>query len=221
MKRLLVIALCFTVILGISSTAYSQEEKVKSNENLKTGLYISADIGAALLNDSEWTDSTVPGFRIDIDNAAGIGFGVAVGYAFNKNFRLEGELAYQQNDIDHVSALGVSLDAKGDSTSLAFLVNGYVDFYNNSPFSSYIGAGIGYARVDINDFNLVGLGLPNYNDKDTVFAYQLCLGIGYAISEKVTFDIKYRFFQTENLEFDTSEIEYSSHNIYAGIRYSF
>ena len=30
MKRLLVIALCFTVILGISSTAYSQEEKVKS-----------------------------------------------------------------------------------------------------------------------------------------------------------------------------------------------
>ena len=46
-------------------------------------------------------------------------------------------------------------------------------------------------------------------------------GVDYAVNEKITIDFKYRYLGTSDPEFDTTTVEYSSHNFYAGIRAAF
>ena len=206
-KNLLIISVCVLAIF-FSSSAYSAE-----------GLYVSGNIGFAMLSDSDITDSTEP-VTLTMEYDTGWALGGALGYDFNR-FRVEGEISYQTNDIDKVGAMGVSLAASGDVSSLAFLINGYFDFVNDSAFTPYITAGLGYAQIDLNDFNVAGSGLSDYSDDDSVFAYQVGLGVGYAVTEKVTIDVKYRYFATEDLEFDTTEVDVASHNFLFGVRFNF
>ena len=206
-KNLLIISVCVLAIF-FSSSAYSAE-----------GLYVSGNIGFAMLSDSDVTDPD-PSNNFTMEYDTGWALGGALGYDFNR-FRVEGEISYQTNDIDKVGAMGVSLAASGDVSSLAFLINGYFDFVNDSAFTPYITAGLGYAQIDLNDFNVAGSGESDYSDDDSVFAYQVGLGVGYAVTEKVTIDVKYRYFATEDLEFDTTEVDVASHNFLFGVRFNF
>lgn len=208
-KNILMIAGC-AMLLSFSSIAYSAE-----------GPYVSGNLGLAIASDSDMTDSTDPGITIDVQSDSGLAFGVAAGYAFGNNTRIEGEIAYQKNDLDKASLLGVDVDLTGDTSSLALLLNGYYDFANESRFTPFIGAGIGFAKVEFNDFNVPGSGVPSSSDDDTVFSYQLGAGVGYAVNDKITLDVKYRYMGTSDPEFDTTTVEYSSHNFYAGIRVAF
>lgn len=184
------------------------------------GHYVSGNIGLAMASDSDLTDSTIPGITVNIEYDTGLAFGLAVGYDFG-NTRVEGEIAYQKNDFNKMSLLGVDVDLTGDVTLLSLLVNGYYDFANSSVFTPYISGGLGFAKVEINDLNVPGFGLSSFNDDDTVFAYQIGLGVGYAVNEKVTIDTKYRYFATSDIEFDTTETEFASHNFLIGVRVSF
>jgi opacity protein-like surface antigen len=204
-KNLLIISVCVLAIF-FSSSAYSAE-----------GLYVSGNIGFAMLSDSDITDS---GATITTEYDTGWTLGGALGYDFNR-FRVEGEISYQTNDVDKIGAMGVSFDANGDVSSLAFLINGYFDFVNDTGFIPYLTAGLGYAKVEFNDLSVPALGLSGGSDDDSVFAYQVGLGVGYAVTEKVTIDVKYRYFATEDLEFDTTEVEVASHNFLFGVRFNF
>lgn len=184
------------------------------------GFYVGGNIGFAKADDSELTDSTVPGITVDTEFDSGLSFGAALGYDFN-NFRVEGEISYQQNDIDNIGAEGVYFDATGDTTVLSFLINGYYDFINSSAFTPFVSAGLGVAQVEFNNFNISRFGFSGSNDEDTVFAYQIGMGVGYAVTEKVTIDIWYRYFGTEDSEYDTIEAEFASHNFIFGIRVNF
>jgi opacity protein-like surface antigen len=157
-KNLLIISVCVLAIF-FSSSAYSAE-----------GLYVSGNIGFAMLSDSDITDSGIPEFTMEYDT--GWTLGGALGYDFNR-FRVEGEISYQANDIDKVSASGGSLDASGDVSSLAFLINGYFDFVNDTGFIPYLSAGLGYAKVEFNDLKVPGLSSSGAGDDDSVFAYQV------------------------------------------------
>lgn len=206
MKKIIVTAVGCAMILSLSSVAHS------------AGPYVSGNLGLAVASDSDVTDSTVPATTMEIESDNGLALGVAAGYGFANNTRLEGEIAYQKNDLDKARLLGVDVGLTGDTSSLALLLNGYYDFVNKSPMTPFISAGVGLARVDINDMNVPGSGIPNANDDDTVFAYQLGAGVGCAVSAKVSLDVKYRYLGTSDPEFDTTDVEYSSHNVYAGIR---
>ena len=203
-KKFLAIAFCST-LLSVASISHSAE-----------GPYVSGSLGLAIASDSELTDSTAPGVTGDLESDKGLALGIAAGYDFG-NARLEGELAYQKNDMDKLSVTGpggsVSGSVDGDTSSTALLLNGYYDFKNTSALTPFIGAGLGFAKIETDG----DLG----SDDDTVFAYQVGFGAGYAVNEKVTLDLKYRYFATSDPEFDTTTAEYSSHNIYAGIRVGF
>ncbi len=207
-KNLLIISVCVLAIF-FSSSAYSAG-----------GLYVSGNIGFAMLSDSDLTDSTLPGATITLEYDTGFTLGGALGYDFNR-FRVEGEISYQTNDVDKIGAMGVSFDASGDVSSLAFLINGYFDFVNDTGFIPYLSAGLGYAKVEFNDLKVPALSSLSAGDDDSVFAYQVGLGVGYAVTEKVTIDVKYRYFATEDPEFDTTEAEIASHNFLFGVRFNF
>jgi len=207
-KNLLIIFVCVPALF-FSATVHSAE-----------GLYISGNLGFAMASDSDLTDSTVPGVTVNTEFDTGLAFAAALGYDFNR-FRVEGEISYQTNDVDKIGAQGVFFDATGDATALSFLINGYYDFVNRSAFTPYISAGLGFAQVEFNDLNISGSGFPGSSDDDTVFAYQIGIGVGYAVTEKVTIDVKYRYFGTEDSEYDTTEAEFASNNFLFGVRVYF
>jgi len=184
------------------------------------GIYVSGDLGFAMASDSDLTDSAVPGITVNTEFDSGLALGAALGYDFNR-FRVEGEISYQKNDVDKIGAQGVSLDATGDATALSFLINGYYDLKNRSAFTPYISAGLGFAQIEFNNIDISGLGFSGSNDEDTVFAYQIGMGIGYAVTEKVTIDVKYRYFGTEDSEYDTTQAEFASNNFLFGVRINF
>jgi len=211
MKKLCLLLCSILLVVHFSGVAFCGE-----------GPYIGINLGAAIVPDYDWDDPAFSGFSVEVESEVGLAGGVALGYGFNNNFRLEGEVVYQANDLDKITVSNIaSVVMSGDTSSLAFLLNGYYDFVNDSNFTPFISAGIGYAQVNIDNMNYVGSGVPDYDDDDKVFAYQIGAGIGYAVSEKTTLDLKYRYFGTSDPEFGTSTVEYGSHNIYVGLRFGF
>lgn len=179
------------------------------------GPYVSGNFGVGFLTDSTWSDSSG---SLTVESDPGFALGVAAGYNFGM-FRLEGEIGYQKNDLDKVSVGPVSVSASGDVTNTYFLGNGYFDFINSSPFTPYVSTGIGFAKLKGNDFAVLGTRIGDSDD--TVFAYQAGVGIGYAVNNNITIDLKYRYFRTADPNFNGTDGEYATHNIYLGLRYNF
>jgi opacity protein-like surface antigen len=175
--------------------------------------YVAAGLGASFVNDVDSTDST--GFNITAELDTGIVGTGAFGRSFG-NFRAEGELSYSTNDVSTVSALGVSLGASGDISTVGFMVNGYYDFDTNSKWKPYIGGGIGGANVSLNNVSVVGV--PLADDDTTVFAYQAKVGVAYEFSPAWEGTLGYRFFGTEDADFvDTDGDPFSTDGIQAHI----
>ena len=176
--------------------------------------YVSFSGGLNMLqeNDYTWTDPGDTGTG-SIEFDAGFVLEGAVGLAFDSiPLRTEIELSLQENDIDQFNEDGSSSpgDGSGQGT-LAYMWNGYFDIKLNSPLTPYIFAGIGGADVG--------------ND-DTLLAYQLGAGIGYALNKNIILDLKYKYFMTEDYEVSdsTDKLELDglvSHQVQIGIRYQF
>ena len=169
--------------------------------------YGSARIGTGILLDVE---DDILGTPIAATFDLGFGFSGALGYRWNK-FRLEGEIAYDVNDVDEleVGAVGISID--GDVASLSFMLNGWRDFPQSDPWSFNLGGGLGLAVISTND--LAALGVTVADDSDIYFAYQLGGGLGYAITRDVTLTVDYRFFHAIE--------DYLLHRVGIGVRMDF
>ena len=175
------------------------------------GLYLKGGIGASLVDDSTvrvqgMSDSAEMKFD------TGLFLGGAIGYDLGNNVRLEGEVSYMTTDVDRVYGPGSSFDVSNDVNVLSYLVNFYYDVKNQSPSTFIIGGGIGVSNVEVD----------NDGYDDTVFAYQVGAGVGYATSDSVTIEVGYRYLATSNPEFEYNgirvEAEVGSHNIYCGVR---
>jgi len=196
-KKIFTIVYC-VALLSISTTAYSAE-----------GPYVGGNIGAAILSNADVTD---PNGNGSLQTNTGGALGVAVGYDYGNNIRAELEIAYQKNDSSNLT---------GDTSSTALLLNGYYNLTSEGAFTPFMSGGLGFAKVEMNDVNVPRSGIPRLNNSDTVFAYQLGLGIGYAVNKKVTVDVKYRYFATSDANVDAATAEYRSNNIYIGVRVGF
>jgi len=188
-----------------------------------TGWYGGANVGVAMMSDSN-LDMTLSGFpplSAELSYDTGYTVGGAVGYMMEK-FRVEGELSYQKNDIDSLSAYGQSESLNGDISAFTFLANGYFDFATGGPLTPYITAGIGYSKVEV-DFE-------GETEDDNLFTYQIGVGVGYAMSDATTLDLRYRYLGAQdfessdydpNLGFGKISAEVASHNITVGFRFAF
>ena len=209
MKKNLLIIFVILLTLFLAAPVYSAE-----------GLYVSGYFGFAMASNSDLTDSTVPGVTVNTEFDTGLALGAALGYDFNK-FRVEGEISYQKNDVNQIGLQGVPFNNNGEVVAFSFLINGYYDFINKSAFTPYISAGLGFAQVEFNDLDISGLGFSGSNDEDTVFSYQVGIGLGYAVTEKITIDVRYRYIGTEDSEYDTTKAEFASNSFLFGVRFNF
>ena len=189
------------------------------------GVYVAGNVGVAMATDTEMDDPELPGVSMDVTYDTGLALSAALGYGIG-NFRLEAEFAWQRNDFDSLEAsgygLGLDVPLSGDVSVASGMVNGYFDFPVGGNWKPFITGGIGMAKVEVNDLNYPGSGEPDWSDDDTVMAWQVGAGVGYALNEQTTLEVKYRYFVTDDAEFEDGDyLDVESHNIYLGVRYTF
>ena len=213
MKKFAVCAvICFFLVLPTISFGASD-------------MYGSFNAGVAKSADGNMTISGVGSAELEYDTSFTVGG--AIGYRLGESgdYRVEGEVAYQNNEVDRIGNNSLPFDPGGGVISsmefsmLTFLLNGYIDFNYGSAFSWFFTGGFGFARID-GEMTVDGV---TDDEDDTVFAYQAGVGAGYAVTETVTLDCKYRYLSTEDFNIEGGHVEVASpsHSITAGIRVAF
>lgn len=209
----LITVTCSVLLVLFSSLAYSAD---KNYGRFSMGLTVPAN---AYLKDP----LTAPGEMVKTKYKAGVSAAVAMGHEFEK-FRIEGETIYQKNEFDIASFSGTEITLDGEISILSFLINGYFDYKTRSNFTPYAGGGLGISRIQVKDLSIPiseGVDISCSMDEDYIFTYQLGVGVGYAVMDDVSIDLNYRYLVPSDPDYDTTKAEFSSHNVYLGLRIYF
>lgn len=205
MKKTLVTVATLTVLAApMSSMAAADSFYVKGN----------IGIGMAMDTDIDNLPNAVGTAEMTYDN--GFIGSLAAGYDFANPMRMEIELIRQKNDLDITSYDNFyGTFNEGDLKTHSFMLNGYYDVDTGSPWKPFVGAGMGWSKLDINH--------PGFStsDSDDVFTYQLIGGVAYAFNDKWSVDVQYRFMGTSEATIDGADFNYNSNDLMLGLRYSF
>jgi opacity protein-like surface antigen len=168
---------------------------------------------------------------------SGINLIGAVGCDYG-NYRIEGELGYQNNDLKsmtgiHVLDQGWEGPVKGDIAVVSILANGYYDFDLGSKVQLYATAGVGAAQISFNNVgtdNVVFDDSGVYSNEETALAWQIGAGFAVPIADHVKLDLRYRYFATTDVsissesffyqvaDFEPIKTNVSSHSVLLGLR---
>lgn len=221
MKKLT--ATFFTLALALSSSMAAAE-----------GVYLTGNLVAVNLEDSDITASDDHYDKLSFDYGGGLA--LAVGYATEAGFRVEGEIAGRYNEMDKLrNEYGRQLIEDGYFSALSLMANAFYTILPRHPVSPFIGAGVGLANItadfdydddddedeDYYDNDADDDDEDDDSESDTVMAFQVAAGVTYAVNEHLNIDVQYRYFATEDPDFDDVEMEYASHNGMLGLRYTF
>lgn len=164
-----------------------------------TGWYVRGDVGGTF-------ESEIDG-NVQRDLDEGLALSIGAGYQVNPNIRVEGELAHLQGDIS--GPLG------GDAKMLGGFANAYYDFNPGGQWKPFVGAGIGFAKVDVDSFGI--------NDDDTAFAWQLKAGVAHDFSDRLTGEVAYRYLGVNDIEvrgpLSRVDGDFSANAVTVGLRY--
>ncbi|MBF0562676.1 MAG: outer membrane beta-barrel protein [Alphaproteobacteria bacterium] len=185
------------------------------------GFYIGAGVGADFAVDSA---ATAAAGRNTVRYDAGPSGLVTVGYGFGA-FRTELEGAYRTNDV---SGTGGALlgNVGGSARTWSLMVNGLYDINTGTPFTPYLGAGVGVGFVNASLSGTRPAGSPTglYNGSDTTFAYQAIAGVSYAVTPRLSLTADYRYVATTDASFNSGgaswNVENANHVLTAGFRWT-
>jgi len=208
MKRAITISCCIMIALFCSST-YGAES-----------IYGRLSLGLAMPGESDITDLLVPGTQVKTKYKTSMFSSLAAGKEY-QYFRFEGELSFQNNELDNATMAGVGIAYWGEVSAITFLINGYFDYKNHTNFTPYITAGYGASMMKMENFSIPTAGFGPLTDYDYVMAYQMGLGVGYKMDKRITLDLNYRYFVPSDPDFQTTQTELASHNVSLGLRISF
>jgi len=184
--------------------------------------YARGEIGVGMDGEADLdADAPISG-DLDVDSADY--FALAAGRDWG-GWRLEGELARRQTDLDP----SLALDEGGSIDSTAFMISLYRDFLNG-PVQPFVGAGIGIARSEVKLSNSAPLLPVSIDDDDTTLAYQIVAGAALQLADHVSVEAAYRYFAANGAEgtgaslsapdFDY-EAESSQQGVSVGLRFTF
>ncbi len=148
------------------------------------GLYLRGDAGMSFLNWSGGNDDT------------GFVLGGGIGYRYNDNMRTD-------LTVDWAGKYDIGAGANLSTTTV--LGNLYYDWKNDSAFTPYLGAGVGYGWVNRD----IG------SDRSGI-AVGLAAGVAVDLTSNIALDVGYRFRDT--MIKGSNPLE---HQVTAGIRFSF
>lgn len=191
-----------------------------------TGPYVGGFLGGNIVPDSSASDDR-GSFNLSFNPA--LQGSVAVGWDLKSDNplgtgRIELEYARRSNPLDQVEFVEGKATGDGDLTVDSLLLNFIGVIRNETRWSPYVLIGIGAARIDASDLRATGQ--PLSTDTATTFAYQLGGGVDYALTDALSLDLGYRFFNTPPPKFtevngNKFTADYVSHSIILGLRVGF
>lgn len=208
MKQKLLIAAAATALMAVPSLAFAQSQDA--------GWYLRGNAGYGIHEDTNVTDDILG----DVESEGNGAFSVGAGYDFGNNWRLELDGATLFSDAGAIGQQPATF-AKLRTNSL--FVNALYDFSDFGRWEPYIGAGIGFIESDASivahDFVTGGALVRNpacnggalvmgqartcdVSDSDSGIGWQLLAGLGYAITDNLTWDTQYRYFDAGSADFD-------------------
>lgn len=204
----------------------------------RPGPYFSGFLGTSIFKDitvSNYDSQSSTSFKEKFEFDPGGYFGGTGGFDFGF-MRLEGELSYRGAEIDSIKSQSDNYtvhNIDGDLRVYSTMLNVFFDLHNYSPITPYLGGGIGSATLFLSDVDgyVTRENQSSYqrlyrDSDDTVFAYQLGVGLDIALNNHLSIDVGYRYFKTDDAHLDsyystTSDINIESHNAMVGLRMKF
>lgn len=240
MKRLLTTALAMASLLTTPNAVRAEYDGFGGNSGgdccgeTTAGMYIGAFGGANLNHDLFFTDTGNAGDIYQFESDTGYVIGGYIGYRCCNGIRVEFELAYRDNDIDQVfvfdgGAPVAATLADTNVTAFSYMANIiYECIYCACDYyvRPYFGVGFGGVTVDAS-INMSSPLTYNVDSDDSVFAWQVLMGVAYPWNDCAEFALEYRFFSADEFELTrgsetvTSRDWLKSHSISASVKYMF
>lgn len=111
----------------------------------------------------------------------------------------------------------ISETLSGDVTAMSIMANAWFEFMGGGAISPFIGAGIGWGKVDMEASDL--------SADDSGLAWQIGAGIGFDISDTTQVRLEYRYFTVEDIDLqvdgDSLDYDYEANSIIVGLKMSF
>ena len=236
MKQKLLLAAASVAMLATPAVAFADDD---------AGVYVRGNLGYGIHTDMDITGDMVG----DVESEGNATGSVGVGYDFGNNWRLEGDLASLWTDLGAISQVPSSYAKLQTNTAM---LNAIYDFDDFGKFKPYVGAGIGVVKGQLSAqahsfTDPTGVGFINtpvctggaiacgVKDTDRSLGWQLLAGLGYDISDKLTWDTHYRYLNAGDLDFtghrslvpgignqSTVSLEdVAAHSVMTGFRYKF
>lgn len=185
MKHIRILLLASAAALPFAAVAHAadpieEQPIVEPTPTSDLGIYFRGDVGYSAL---EWKGG---------DDDGGWIVGGGIGYRITDYFRTDLTLDWAGN---------YDVGTGNDLATTTVMGNGYFDFANDTMFTPYVGAGLGYSWVD-NNPNGMALGLA--------------AGVAVDLSENIAVDAGYRFRDVMASGHDPME-----HQFAVGMRFSF
>ncbi|EFN7266908.1 porin family protein [Escherichia coli] len=217
----------------------------------KSGFYLTGKAGASVMSLSDQRflsgdEEETSKYKGGDDHDTVFSGGIAAGYDFYPQLsipvRTELEF-YARGKADTTYNLykdhaGHS-DLKNEVSVNSLMLNAYYDFRNDSAFTPWVSAGIGYARIHQES---TGSGSWDYGYGERVrysisrsgsadnFAWSIGAGVRYDVTPDIALDLSYRYLDAgksslyyKDTEGDKykSEVDVKSHDILLGVTYNF
>ena len=183
-------------------------------------LFISGSFGLSIPNTADWNEA--PNLLGDIEFEKTTSFAGALGIRLSSYFSTEAEFSYRNTGLDELTVKNTgSAELNDDAKTWAGMLNAYLHIMPGSRISPYAMVGAGVARYQIDIDPVTGLGVTGASGTDTVAAYQWGGGLNYNMSENSQVWLGYRFFGTDRPVINTTELDYTVHEIMLGYRRHF
>jgi opacity protein-like surface antigen len=233
MKKLTTIMFILLVLLFCSSVVMAQDTK---------GIYVGILGGYVIPNDAPENFTVVgnPLYQYDASMKNGYLLGAKVGWLtpFTKRIMaIEFEYNHLQDNFDtakNFAGSGIAYDLEG-RVSMDLLMLNILARYPNGIFHPYIGAGAGYAMINVDDHTLSIGGSPTLvqsGGSQNVFAFQLMAGFDVDVTKNIIVSVAYKYIEPQKISYDSSingsgfgfyqeEMTFKFHAITLGISYLF
>ena len=219
------------------------------------GWYLRGNAGYGIHHDAEVSGGIDSNFHGNgLQSQGDDGYSLGAGYDFGDHWRVEVDADTLNTSLGSISQTPGSL---ASLTTDSVMINALYDFDNFGKFEPYVGAGVGLvkgnATLAAHDFpgvdnelvrnpTCIGERAPEQalscavSNSDSGLGWQLLAGLGYKVSDNLTWDTHYTYMNGPDLDlnghvangitgassvFDAELSDVGAHTLMTGLRYTF
>ena len=145
-------------------------------------------------------------------------YGLEVGRRHSSYLRSTFDFTYRNSGLTDITG-----SSNGELEVFSLMKNLYVDLKPGCTLSPYCGLGFGWAYLDGQGSYL---GNPARISGESAFACQTYGGLNLKLQKQLAFYTEYRYFSTDDVDLEgmgtlINQGNYSSHNVFFGLRYGY